>query len=326
MGDSETKKTSTQTTTPYKPLAPALQSLTGGLNAINPTLTGNEMGAINSLVARAGQPNEYAPAISRYANELLSGGTDRTGIVNDAYAGLRGNLEGTARGDYLNPSTNPWFDQVTSKIGNDVQSRLGGLYAGSGRDPAGAGNFGGWLGRGIAEGAAPIFAQAYENERGRQMGAANTLFNAGGQTASMLSGLDQTRLGNQGAGIGASEAAYAAGNDPYNRTLQAEGLRRSIPMSILGQLEGMVGPLAEQFGVKSGTETTTTPTNWAQLGTGLAIAGMGAMSGNPFAAMGGLNGVLNGMSPMQQYNAGLSGVAQYQDINGVRWPIAGPGR
>jgi cyclophilin family peptidyl-prolyl cis-trans isomerase len=156
--------------------------------ANNTGLTGNETGAINSLVALARAGNPYAPAIDSYATTMLSGGgPDRTGLVNDAYRNYQANLEGTARGEMLDPNKNPWFSQVTQSIGNDVQNRLAGLYAGSGRDPAGAGNFGGWLGRGIAEGTAPIFSDAYNRERTNQLNAWNSLYGAGNTTGGLLS-------------------------------------------------------------------------------------------------------------------------------------------
>src|SRR5262249_19667550 len=158
---------------------------------------------------------------------------DRSGIVNDAYQRYLDQLGATARGDYLDPQRNPWFSEVTDTIGNDVQKRLAGLYAGSGRDPAGAGNFGYTLGRGVAEATAQVFSDVYNRERTNQMNAAGALYGAGNTTGGLLSQLDQQHLANQGAGINAATAATNAAAGPYTRLLAAEAERRRILMGIL---------------------------------------------------------------------------------------------
>ena len=134
----------------------------------------------------------------------------------------------------------------------------------------------------------------------------------------MLSNLDTQRFNTMGTGVNAANAATSAEADPYNRILAAEAQRRGIPLSALSGIESLVGPLAQAFGKTNGTSETTTPTNWAQLGTGLAIAGIGAATGNPMAVMGGLGSVAqNGYA--NSGNFGQFSVTQ----NGI--PIYGPG-
>lgn len=273
---SDTSKTSTSTATPYGPAQGLLNNLLTQTGNINPNLTGTETGALNTLSSNAAGGNQFAPQITGVANSLLGGGPDRTGTVNDAYSRYLSATNPTASGDYLDPNKNPWFSQVTQNIGNDVQNRLSGLYAGSGRDPAGAGNFGQTLGRGIAEGTAPVFANAYNSERDRQMAAITGQYGAGGQTAGLLSGLDQTKLGNQVQGIGAADAANAAQNYGPMQQLAVEAQRRGIPLQTLAQQMGIVGPAAQAFGSKSGTETSQTEqgTNWGQIGAGVGTAAL----------------------------------------------------
>src|SRR4030081_2572994 len=95
---------STSTKSPYAPAIGPINSILGNVGAMatNTGLTGNETGAINSLVALARAGNPYAPAIDSYATTMLSGGgPDRTGLVSDAYASYQKNLAGTAAGDNL---------------------------------------------------------------------------------------------------------------------------------------------------------------------------------------------------------------------------------
>jgi hypothetical protein len=84
------------------------------------------------------------------------------------------------------------------------------------------------------------------------------------------------------------------------------------------QLAGIAGGIGGMGGTSSGTTTTSTQASpfTSLLGAGIAGAGMYF---NPTSAFG---GGLNAMGPIQQYNAGFSGMPQMQ--NG--FPIYGPGR
>jgi hypothetical protein len=279
-GSNKTTQNTTQHTEPWKAAQPALNSIVSGAGkfANNPGLTGNESGALDHLVGLAQGGNPYAPAIGNYATTMLAGGgPDRSGMINDAYKRYQDQLGGTANGDYLDPAKNPWFSTVTQTIGNDVTNRLAGLYAGSGRDPAGAGNFGYNLGKGVAEATAPVFSDAYNRERQNQINAQGALNGAGNQAAGLLSQFDQTRLGNMGAGVNAASAAIGAEADPYNRILAAEAQRRGIPLSMLQQLAGIATPMGQAFGTTTGNSTTQTQVPLFNQIAGGAVGGLGLL-------------------------------------------------
>jgi hypothetical protein len=247
----------------------------GGIEGLtgNTGLTGNESGALAGLEGVANRGNPFLGGIRDYANLALSGGPDRSGMINDAYKRYQDQLGSTANGDYMDPNKNPWFSQVTQSIGNDVQNRLSGLYAGSGRDPAGAGNFGYNLGKGVGEATAPIFSDAYNRERQNQLNAQGSLYGAGNTTGGLLSGLDTQRLANMQAGVGAAGSAMNAETAPFNQMLAAEAQRRGIPVSMLQQLAGIAGPIAQLGGTSKGTSTGTSTASgaqqFAQIGQGL---------------------------------------------------------
>ena len=300
-GESKTTKTINQTTgkTPWGPSSGLLSGILGRLGGVNPDLTGTESGALSGLLGNAGFLGQFAPQVSAYANQLLGGGTDRTGLVNDAYARYQAQLAPTAAGDYLDPNKNPFFSQVTQNIGNDVMNRVNAMYAGSGRDPAGAGSYGQTIGRGIAEGTAPVFANAYNTERGRQLDAVGGLYGAGGQSAGLLSNLDQLALANKGQGIGAARDAQAFGNDPQMQALAVEAQRRGIPLQTLAQISGIGLPIGSAFGTSNttGTETATQeqPFNPWSLAPLALMPFTGGMSGTlGGAALGGLGSGLFG--------------------------------
>jgi len=281
-----------------------LRSLYAQLGGIASDVTPPESEALTRLGTIGAAGNPFGSAISNVANTLLSGGgPDRTGVASDAYDRAVGQLNPTASGDYLDPSKNPFFNQTTQTIGNDVENRLKALYAGSGRDPSGAGGYAYQLARGISEGTAPTFANIYQGERANQLGAAKDLFGAGTSTAGLLSSLDQARLANMQAGIGAADAANTAQLWGPQLMLQAEAARRGIPLQTLAQELGLVLPGAQSFGTRSGTtsqtgtqfgtgneqSTTSTPFNpWSLAPLAfLPLTGGGSLGGSLLSDLGG---------------------------------------
>src|SRR5499433_1369960 len=195
-GSSRQTQQTRQVTQPWAATQPALDSILAGVRAMagSAPLSAAESGALDTLAANAAAGNPYQGQIGTLASDLFTGGPDRSGLVNDAYARLQSQLGATAAGDYLDPAKNPFFNQTTQTIANDVQSRLAGMYAGAGRDPVGAASFGGELGQRIAAGTAPVFANAYNTERENQLSAMNALFGAGSQTANLLAGFDRAAM------------------------------------------------------------------------------------------------------------------------------------
>ncbi len=242
-----------------------------------PDLNRAENAALRGLLGNDDYMSQFAPQISGLANSLLW----RRDRSHRHGAGWDGRLPQSTRrydqGQFLDPSSNPFFNQVTSRIGDDVQNRVNAMYAGAGRDPSGSGGYGQNLGRGIAEGVAPVFAQQYQQERQNQLGAMNSLYGAGNQSAGLLSQLDQTALGNRSTGVGVAGQAQSAANDPYNQILAVEAQRRGIPLQTLAAQMGIALPIGSAFSTvnTTGTETSTTDTPWYQPVIGGAIAGAG---------------------------------------------------
>lgn len=240
-----------QQTSPFGPAEGVITGILGTIPGINALPTGIENNAFARLLGSANAGNPFAGSITGVANTLLGGGgPDRTGIVNDAYQQYLKALAPTASGAGLDLTNNP----LASTIATDVTDSLKGLYAGAGRDPAGAGNFGQNLARGIGQGLAPI----YQSERANQLAAINNMFGAGGTTAGLLSNLDQTRLQNLLSGIGATAPAIEAQSYGPMLALQVEAQRRGIPIQTLAQEMGITLPAAQAFGTTTGSGTANT--------------------------------------------------------------------
>jgi hypothetical protein len=279
-GKSTTEEQKQSVTNPWKPAQPALKGILGGVQPMidNAGLTANESGALDQTIALARAGNPYAPALDSFATTALAGGPDRTGLLSDAYARYQDQLGGTARGDYLDPNRNPFFGQMTQTMGNDIQSRINGMFAGAGRDLSGANM--GTLARGLTEGLAPVFAQQYDAERARQIAAQNALYSAGGQTAAGLAGLDAQRFNTQAMGAQAAQSALSAQNWENEQILAAEAARRGIPLDQFRQLTSIVAPIAGLGQQSSSTSTGSQQMSGAQQ-FNLIATGLGSLFPKP---------------------------------------------
>ncbi len=244
-GSSGQQKQESQTSAPWAPAQASLQGILGQLNPQSAGITGAENAAISGLASNASQGNPFSAGISGVASNLLAGGgPDRTGMVNDAYSQYQAALNPFARGDYVNPESNPALRGYLDVIKGDITKSLGAGYAGSGRAPSGAGSYGTNWAEGYTRGAAPVVLDAYNQGIAGQRSAIDSMFGAGGTTAGLLSGLDQTKLGNQVAGVQAAGAATEAQNAPFMQMLQVEAARRGIPLQALAQMAGIAQPIA----------------------------------------------------------------------------------
>lgn len=264
--DTETVQNTSQTTraTPYAAAQPTVDRILSGVNKIKPGLTGTENQALGGILGNADFMQPFGADVTNAANRFLTGG--RTDMIEQGYGELRNNLAPTISGQFLDPSSNP----LMMGIGDQVQDRVNAMYAASGRDPSGAGSYGGNLTKALTDAYAPY----YQQERQNQLGAINTLYGGSQSTGGLLSNLDQSNLH---AGLGAAEAARGIANDPFTEALRVESLRRGIPMEVLAAQAGIAMPIAQAFGTTTGegTQTQTVSMPWYQPIIGGALAGAG---------------------------------------------------
>ena len=243
-----------QATTPWAATSGLLGNLLNQIGGLSPNLTEAEFGALGQLSANASAGNPWASQIGGVANTLLAGGgPDRTPMVNGAYDQYRVALAPFARGDYVDPASDPALRSYLDVLKNDVSTQVNGMFAGAGRDLSGMNQQA--LARGITQAEAPVLLDAYNRALAGQRSAIDSLYGAGGQTAGLLSNLDQARLANQQAGIGAADAALTAQNWGPTQQLAVEAQRRGIPLQTLAAQYGMVLPAAQAFATTAGTSS-----------------------------------------------------------------------
>lgn len=243
------------TTNPWEPAQPALQGILSQLQAgLSGTgVTGAENNALNQITANAGNASQFVPQISNLVGDLFNGGgaTAQSGNISQNLQDYQRRLNPTADGTQIgqNSGLRPYLDSIRT----DVSDQVNGMFAGAGRDFSGA-HFQN-LARGIAQGQAPVIANQYNQDVANQRGAADALYGAGNTTSGLLTGLNQQSLANRQTGAQLAPSVYEAQNAGPNAVLQAEAMRRGIPVQALGLLANIGIPIAGLGGQSTGQAT-----------------------------------------------------------------------
>jgi hypothetical protein len=305
---SGTTGASSGTTNPWEPAQPYLSGILAQLQGQLPatSLTPSESSALSGLADS--YITQFLPGATSLATDLLAGGApDRSGMASSAYDAYKAALTPFARGDYVDPASNPALQPYLDTIRNDVANQVNGMFAGAGRDLSGLNQQA--LARGIAQGEAPVLLDAYNRALADRRSAIDALYGAGGTTAGLLSSLDQTRLANRRAGLDVAGTGASFAMDPFNRQLAAEAARRGIPLSTLQTLVQLGVPIAglgsaytgatsgtqagstagQQSGTGTSTTTTSTPFNpWSLAPLAfLPMTGGGSLGGSLLSGLGG---------------------------------------
>mgnify|MGYP006867811942 CR=1 FL=1 len=296
-GTSKTTQQTQQssTTNPWEPTqgipSDILKGIQGQVGNYQPTSA--ETGAINQLEANAQNLPNYTPQATSLANDYLTGGPDRTGIVGNAYDASSAALSPYLNPDWLDPTKVPGIAAALDTVRNDVTNSVNSTFAGAGRDLSGLNMQS--LARGIAQGEAPVLLDAYYKNAGLQQNAATALPGIANAAATTQSGLDQTSLANraQGLNVGLTTVPQAANASP-SAVLNAENLLRTLPLQNLGLLSNLTIPIAglggQSYGTSNtvGTQTMSPVQQFATIMSGLN-SGFGGKDGG---VAGGVTGLL----------------------------------
>ncbi len=259
-GESKTSQTQNSTTKPWEDAIPTMQGILGqiGTGLGHTGITNSESSALGHIENNGHSfTGTYAPQFASFAKDLLGGGgaMNEAGAVNANYKRYTDQTNPLASNTNYNPYETPGFKDAINTITSDITSGVNGQFAAGGRDFSGANSQA--LGRGIMQGVAPVIASQYNKNIENQQGAAGNLYSAGNTNAGIMSGMNQTRLGNQAQGITAAGAAGDAQNVGANAALQAEAQRRGIPVQALGLLAQIGIPIAGLGGQSTGKSEGT---------------------------------------------------------------------
>lgn len=264
---------STSQSNPWSAATPLLNNLITKYQGTNTDPTAAQTSATSNLVDAASGVPSFAPQATSAVNSTFG----NAGMLNSNLDTLNKNLGATASGANLDPYSTPGFGDAIKTAMSDITNQVKSTYAGSGRDPSGAGSFAGSLGRGLTQGIAPIVQNQSNINTGNMLAANNTLYNAGNSTVGALNA-------NTGAALGGAGMLPGIATAPATAQLGAANAQQALPyQNLLAQLQaaGMLGGMGSSStssGTSTGTATgTQTPANdplanW--IGAGTAAAGI----------------------------------------------------
>lgn len=282
-GKDQQQQTQSQNTVtqPWAPAQPLLQKLIDSYGGLSTGVTGAQDAAAGNLVSSASAiPNFGGAGAGALKNLFTSSTAPQVGMLTDAFSKLNTNIGGTASGAELDPYATPGFGDALQTMTRDITNNVKGVYAGSGRDPSGAGSFGGNLARKLTEGISPVIASQFNTNKSNQMNAAQQLFNAGNTTAGAITGQNQVPLANAAQALGLVPQATSAYTAPGMAQLGAANAQYQLPWANLAQLlspaTGIAGLGGQSTG--SGTATTVQPQNTFSNVLGGISGGVGLLS------------------------------------------------
>ncbi len=290
-GTSSTSQNQNQSTSgstnPWAASQPLLTNLLASYGGQSTAVTPEQQHAIGTLQAGAAAAPNMGSSASDAVSKLFGSDTSpQVGMLSDALKQYQGNIGDTASGKELDPYSTPGFSDALKTMTSDITNQVKGVYAGSGRDPSGAGSFAGSLGRGLTQGLAPTIANQFNTNKSNQLNAANQLYGASGSTASGITGQEQVPLANAAQGIGLLPGVTSAYTAPGAAQLTAANLAQSTPFGNLAQLLGPAMGLAglgqttsgNVTGANTSTGTTAGTSNTTGAGTGTTTQPQSTMS------------------------------------------------
>ncbi len=305
-----TNQSQSSTTAPWAPTQGLLDNLIGSYSGQSTAVTPGQSGALSNLTSATSNLPNFGTQGTGAVNNLFSSSTQpQVGMLQNAYGTLQNNLNPTASGANLNPWSTPGFSDAINTGIQDTTNAVKGVYAGSGRDPSGAGSFAQSLGRGITQGISPTIANQYNQNYSNMVNANNSLFSGAGSTASGINNLNQTQLNNGITGIGAAGSIPGLYTSPYTAQLAAANAQYSQPYSNLAALLQPSTALAGLGSQSSGTGTSTQVSNPSLLSSlqqgmqagGTALSAAGSLA--PFLAFSDLR-LKENITPVGKLNDG----------------------
>lgn len=258
MGSSTPATTNTASSSqPWSAATPLLGNLINQYGSQSTATTGDQSSALSNLQSSAAAIPNFGSTAANGVSQLFNSSTaPQVGMLNSGYSALQSNLASAANPANINPLTDPGIGDTLSALNKNITNSVKGQYAGSGRDPSGAGSFAGSLATGLAQGEAPVITSQYNTDVANQQNAANTLYGASNTTANNITGQNQVPLSNIMSGISGAGMLSNLYTQPASTQLSAANAAYQQPYSNLQSL------LSPALGLGAlGTSTTGTSTS-----------------------------------------------------------------
>jgi len=201
---STTQQTQSSQSQPWAAALPLVNNLISKYGNQGTDVTGQQSTALANLnQATSNLPNFVPQASTAISNLFNTNTAPQVGMLQTAYDTQKANLSPIASGS-TNPYDTPGFSDAIKTAIADTTNAVKGVYAGSGRDPSGAGSFAQSLGRGITQGISLTIASQFNANVGNLMNANSALMSGANNTATGINALNQQGLTNGVAGLTAA--------------------------------------------------------------------------------------------------------------------------
>ena len=262
-GGNKTQQTQQQTqetqSQPWKETIPYLQQVLSSYGKLSTDVTPEQKAALENLTGNAGLiPNFGDPASGAVSKAFNYSTQPQIGMLSEGFGDLKSRLGATADGANLDPYKTPGFADAISTMTQDVLNKTKGVYAGSGRDPSGAGSFAQSFARGATQGLAPTIAAQANQNISNMADAAKTLYGAANTTGTQQAALGAQELAANMGGVSAVPAVSQAYTNPGATQLQAAQQQYALPWSNIGMFQQPLTQIAGLGGQSSGTSTQVT--------------------------------------------------------------------
>lgn len=244
FGKSTSKQRSKSEQDPWEPTIPYLQDYLGQVGGLSTEpLSGTQLASVDNLKSIYGEGSPYTGMLSDLAGDFAAGPNSRSGQIDDAYASLQSTLTPYAQGKYLDFKENPYINDMLTQVGDNVQQRINGMFAGAGRDLSGMNQKA--VGQGVTQAQLPLLFDMYNKEQDRALGAANTLFSGGVNAAQGAQGLDTSALTTRAGALPIMDAALASEMWGPQGIFNLEQTMADAPFERLGLLGNLLLPVAQ---------------------------------------------------------------------------------
>jgi len=261
FGKSSKKTTTNQSsqTEPWGPAIPYLVNFLKDADLTRSTLgpSGDQLDAYAGLKTKAAAGAPWLSEIEKLTSDAF-GTTSRTGMIDDAYTGLKTGLADVAAGKNLDILSDPRIQAMLKTVGDDVQNRIAGVFAGAGRDVAGNAAGQGAIAKGVTAAQLPILLQEFARQQGRTDAAVRDIAQGGYSAATTGQQLDADAMARRKAGIDLMKQFLTARDLPENTILNLDQQLKSMPFEDLSLYASLLLPIAGLGQQQAGTSTSKT--------------------------------------------------------------------
>lgn len=258
QGTTNTTQTQQTQTNPWDPTQPYLKELLSSYGGLSTDVTPEQKAALDKLTGSAGLIPSFGDPASGAVNKAFNFSTQpQIGMLSEGFGDLQNRLGATADGQNLDPYKTPGFGTAIDTMTQDILNKTKGVYAGSGRDPSGAGSFAQSFARGAAQGIAPVIQSQANINTQNMTDAAKTLYGAANTTGAQQAQLGIQEIGANMGGVSAVPSVSAAYTNPGQTALTAAQAQYALPWSNLGMMKDPLVQIAGLGGQSSGTSNQT---------------------------------------------------------------------